>query len=213
MLEVVKKRLLELWDRYGEHTSWLLPALCIAWYIMFGWSWKTNAILYTGAMSTYGLTHHYLVTSLLTTLFVHDGLAHLFGNMMYLLIILAMLYYLDVNDKLIWITFLASGLVGNLIMAVILVVTHTNMMVVGASGPIYGLCGLILMETILKRKSQHVGFWFYVWYALVLFTLGYGITTVSAGTAILHVTGLATGLVLGMWFFRKRSGFGGDKDA
>lgn len=206
----MKERLINLWNEYGRRTSWLIPVLCCLWMILFGWSWQSNAIYYTGALSVNTLLHHYIVTSLVTALFVHEGVAHLLGNMMYLLIILSMLYYLNVNDNIIWITFLVSGVIGNFLMVGLLFYQQSGALIVGASGSIYGLYGLTLFELILKRKRQHVSWKWYVVYGLFFGMLLYGLGNNLFGTDVLHLTGLSIGSLLGMYYFRKRVGFGGD---
>lgn len=206
----MKEKLVTLWNEQGRRTSWLLPVICCAWMLLLGWSWNSDAIYYTGALSVYTLLHRYIFTSLLTALFVHDGMMHLFGNMMYLLIILAMLYYLNVNDNIIWVTFLVSGVIGNLLMVGVLFYQHSGALIVGASGSIYGLYGLTLFELILKRKQQHVSWKWYLGYGFFFFMLLYGLGLGSFGTDVLHLTGLAIGSLLGMYYFRKRVGFGGD---
>lgn len=208
----MKDKLELSWNEHGRRTSWLIPVLCCLWLMLFNWSWNSNAIYYTGALSVYTLLHKYIFTSLITALFVHDGIAHLGGNMIYLLIILGMLYYLNVNDNIIWVTFLVSGLIGNLLMVGLLFYQHSNALIVGASGSIYGLYGLTFFELILKRKVQHVSWKWYVVYNFFLFMLLYGLGIVSFGTDVLHLTGLTIGSLLGMYYFRKRVGFGGDDD-
>lgn len=162
-------------------------------------SFEAEDLISWGA--TYGpLDHGWGLFRLVSSLFVHDGLAHLMGNMYGLLF--ACIYLASVgtpiakNGRLIF-TYLFCGIAGNLASLAM----HPKMVAVGASGAILGLWGVLMVLALLRdarlegnEKAVLVNVGIFAGLTILLGFLP-GIDNVA------HVGGFASGCGLGFAYY------------
>ena len=149
--------------------------------------------------------------TLFTSMFMHGGIVHLFGNMLYLYI-----FGDNIEDTFghLWYIFffLISGIAASF--AHILSVGYSNNPAVGASGVISGVLGAYIvlfprakiltlvfywLITITAIPAIYfLGFWFFFQLFAGSLTLGYG---VSSGVAYwAHIGGFAAGIMMALFF-------------
>ena len=207
-------------DNPIEHTpfiNWALIALCVG---VYGWEWSLGPNM-DAALGTLGFTPSSLFGSgiapsttigvpvfatIFISLFLHGGLLHLGGNMLYLWI-----FGNNIEEAMgharYALFYLVCGLGAALTMAFI--DASSTVPMVGASGAISGVLGVYML--LYPRARVHViiplGIIFYplwvravwvvgIWFAIQLLSAAY--TDPSApGTAFwAHVGGFAVGLAL-----------------
>jgi rhomboid protease GluP len=139
------------------------------------------------------LDHGFGLVRLITATFVHGGIFHILGNMYGLLIGGALLSPVARNTRLLFI-YLVSGLGGS----VLSVTMHPDIVVVGASGAIFGLFGALIALAGLRdpkilafRRAVLVNAGIFV-----VFNAIYGATTPGVDN-FAHIGGFLTGLVCG----------------
>ena len=134
------------------------------------------------------------VWRLLTSMFIHAGLMHLFGNVMSLLFA-GLFLERPMGSICFAACFLFCGIAGGIISAVY----HPMTVAVGASGGIFGLWGVLLVLGLTKSKHTSVQFGHVV--AIAVVTIGYnlllGLATAGVDNAA-HLGGLAVGVVFGV---------------
>jgi rhomboid protease GluP len=130
---------------------------------------------------------------LLTSIFVHASIAHIVGNMLFLLIfglrgeeMFSLPEYLGI--------YIGGGLAGNLLSLAL----GPNLVSVGASGAIFALFGAIV---IFARRSVRQSILGALVYAFFLFF----ISGLSPDVNLLaHIGGLGFGLLVGYWLGTRR---------
>jgi len=130
----------------------------------------------------------------ITSIFVHGNIAHLFGNMLFLLIFGLRSEELFSLTEYLFIFFL-GGLTGNLIS---LMVLPLDLPSVGASGAIFSMFGAVTIYTRRTISQSIVGALMYAFFLLFL----------SSGPNVnnfAHLGGLLSGLVVGYILAVKRS--------
>ena len=135
--------------------------------------------------------------AIFTAMFVHANLLHILGNMLTLYFFGTFSLQL-IDDKLFWLVYFIGGIFGNILY---LLIGPANSAVVGASGAIFAIGGLIAM----MRPNQKVYLYFFIPMPLwVGIALGFGLTVIIPGVAWqAHFGGLIVGLIPG-FFFRQR---------
>jgi rhomboid protease GluP len=154
-----------------------------------------NAILWFGQVNfaiIYGGWYWQLVTSM----FVHANIVHLFGNMFFLLIFGLRAEELFSIEEYLSIYFL-SGLVGNLLTLLTTLLFGYDMISVGASGAIFGIFGAC---TIYVRRAIGQSIISALMYAFFLFLISSGPDVNNFA----HLGGLAVGLLIGYILATKR---------
>jgi membrane associated rhomboid family serine protease len=139
--------------------------------------------------------------TIITSLFLHDGFSHIFGNMLMLYIYGIYLSHLISETKLL-LLYLIGGLVGN---ALFLIIAPSYAFAVGASGAIFALGGAL---AVMRPKAKVFLFgvvpmdlWVYVLISAVLLGILPAFSQSTIGWQA-HLGGLATGLLAG-WYFRR----------
>src|SRR5271157_5492225 len=135
--------------------------------------------------------------TILTSIFVHANFLHIFSNMLALYFFGTFCLQL-IDDKWFWVVYFIGGIFGNILF---LLIGPANSAVVGASGAIFAIGGLIAM----MRPNQKVYLYFFIPMPLwVGIALGFGVTVIIPGVAWQsHLGGLIVGLITG-FFFRQR---------
>ena len=135
--------------------------------------------------------------TILTSIFVHANYLHIFSNMLALYFFGTFCLQL-IDDKWFWVVYFIGGIFGNILF---LLIGPANSAVVGASGAIFAIGGLIAM----MRPNQKVYLYFFIPMPLwVGIALSFGLTVIIPGVAWqAHLGGLIVGLITG-FFFRQR---------
>ena len=135
--------------------------------------------------------------AILTAMFVHANYLHIFGNMVTLYFFGIFCLQL-IDEKWFWLVYFIGGIFGNVLY---LFIGPTNSAVVGASGAIFAIGGIIAM----MRPTQKVLLYFIIPMPLwVAIGIAFLLTVFIPGVAWqAHVGGLLVGLI-GGFFFRQR---------
>ncbi|MFX0070625.1 MAG: rhomboid family intramembrane serine protease [Candidatus Hermodarchaeota archaeon] len=130
---------------------------------------------------------------LITSIFLHADIMHIFSNMVALLIFGAAVEKNYARWQYLIIYFL-SGLIGNLFSLVLLPLEAVSL---GASGAIFGLIGAAFILFIVDRETTliFVGLIYLLYFIIASFSPGINIWA--------HLFGLIGGLVFGFIFNRK----------
>lgn len=125
---------------------------------------------------------------LFTSMFVHASIAHITGNMLFLLIfglrgeeMFSLPEYLGI--------YIGGGLAGNLLS----LVWGPNLISVGASGAIFSLFGAIVIFARRSVRQSIMGALVYAFFLLFISGLGAGVNDLA------HIGGLGFGLLVGYW--------------
>jgi rhomboid protease GluP len=125
------------------------------------------------------------VWRLVTAMFIHAGIVHIFGNMLFLLIFgLRAEDMFDIKEYLM--IYFVSGLSGGLLTLAF----WPNVLSVGASGAIFGVLGATI---IYARRSIGQSIMTALMYAFFLFAINIGPNV----NYLAHFGGLVTGLLIG----------------
>ena len=135
--------------------------------------------------------------AILTAMFVHANFLHIFGNMVTLYFFGIFCLQL-IDEKWFWLVYFIGGIFGNVLY---LLIGPTNSAVVGASGAIFAIGGIIAM----MRPTQKVLLYFIIPMPLwVAIGIAFLLTVFIPGVAWqAHLGGLIVGLIAG-FFFRRR---------
>ena len=156
------------------------------------------------------------VTDIFTSMFMHGGLAHLGGNMLYLWI-----FGDNVEDRLGRVGYLVFYLFGGVTASLTHILTNPNSQIptVGASGAIAAVLGAYLVMYPRARVATFIPLGFFMrltllpasivlglWFVLQLFSgfLSLGGPDVGGVAFWAHIGGFVTGVVLGLLFRGRR---------
>jgi len=140
----------------------------------------------------YAVLHYGWWWQLITSMFIHVNIAHIVGNMFFLLIFGLRAEELFTDTEY-YVVYLASGLAGNLLSLLLPPFTVSA----GASGAIFGLFGAVI---IYLRKVVGQSIMGALVFAFVFFMM-----SISTNTNILaHFGGLFVGLSIGYWLAKSR---------
>jgi len=157
------------------------------------------------------------VSDIFTSMFMHAGLAHLLGNMLYLWI-----FGDNVEDSMGGLKYLSFYLIGGVVASVTHILTNPNSQIptVGASGAIAAVLGAYLILYPQSRVLTIIPFGFFIrmtmvpaivllgfWFVLQFFSglLSVGATEDVGGVAFwAHVGGFVAGMVLARLFAGSR---------
>jgi rhomboid protease GluP len=176
--------------------TYILIAINVAVYIytsIVGGNWlSTNFIAIPAIYQFNASVFQGAYFQLFTSMFVHASIAHIGGNMLFLLI-----FGLRGEEMFSLPEFLGIYLVGGLAGNVLSLVLGPNLLSVGASGAIFSLFGAIV---IFNRRSVRQSILGALVYAFFLFFISAG-----EGVNILaHLGGLGFGLLIGYWLATRR---------
>jgi membrane associated rhomboid family serine protease len=184
----------------------------------FIFDWGVRPVLVTDALEDPAGADAEVWFSLLTSMFLHGGLLHLAGNMVFLWV-----FGDNIEDQFGHVAYVVFYLVCGLIATAtqIVVDPESPIPTIGASGAISGVLGgylvffpsarvkiIIPIYFIPFRAAVSAGFLLLAWIALQIFSGAVSIMDVESGEGIAwfaHIGGFVAGLVLcGLW----RAGFG-----
>tara|TARA_Y100000590_G_scaffold142859_1_gene163948 strand:+ start:1106 stop:1792 length:687 start_codon:yes stop_codon:yes gene_type:complete len=199
--------------------TYLLISLCVLVFLvqLSSQSYKTGQLFYSYGLIPSVLMGHkqlpidlYAVPAYMTifsSMFMHGGFMHIIGNMLYMWIFADNIED-DLGSTKFIIFYLLSGI--GAAMTQVLMDTHSQVPMVGASGAIGGVLGAYLINhpkakvlvlipfgffsQLVKIKSLYVlGFWF----ILQFISSGGGVAYAA------HIGGFVTGMILILFFNKK----------
>ncbi len=149
------------------------------------------------------------VYRLLTAMFMHVDIRHIFSNML-ILCCCGYLIEAEFGHIRYLLIYLLSGLLGNVVSVLADLFTNPNVISVGASGAIFGLDGLLLAIALFKKEKpetvtfERVG-------AMILLSLLSGFTGTNINNPA-HIGGVLSGFVLGILccLYDNRKGYEGE---
>jgi membrane associated rhomboid family serine protease len=141
--------------------------------------------------------------TILTSMFVHSGFGHIFGNMITLFFFGKVLFQIVGQNKFLAVYFI-GGLVGNALFLLLgywnILGTSSLSLVIGASGAVYAVAGAL----VVLMPNIRVNMWFVVpmplWVVVLIFFVLWSFIPGVAWQA--HMGGLAVGLIAG-YIFKK----------
>jgi membrane associated rhomboid family serine protease len=139
--------------------------------------------------------------TILTAMFVHYDIWHIFGNMLTLYYFGRVLSQLVGQNKFLLLYF-GGGILGN---ALYILLAPPQSIAIGASGAIYAIAGAL----VVMMPTMRVAIWgilpLPLWMVILLFFVLWSLPNVVPGIAWqAHIGGLVAGLIAG-FFFRRRT--------
>ncbi|MBR5896726.1 MAG: rhomboid family intramembrane serine protease, partial [Lachnospiraceae bacterium] len=131
----------------------------------------------------------------ITSMFLHMGITHLFSNML-LLAFLGNVVEKEVKPLAFAASYFIAGIWGTLAMFIQEVVTDKDIVVVGASGAIFGLLGVLFALVIFKRVNRETMSPSRVFMVIILSVYN-GSTQIDVANGA-HVGGLIAGFLFGV---------------
>jgi len=168
-----------------------LIGLMVGIYIVLAWKGKSILQIDYGLIWVFGQNNDLIFDQrayylLLSSIFVHAHIVHLGYNMIWLLAFGFKVEEILSRPKYLF-SFVFTGLVGSILS----LLWGRNFVSVGASGAVFGLLGIILMNQRVQNPKT--------WKKSLYLALFFFILTISVNTNILsHLGGLISGLLLGM---------------
>jgi rhomboid protease GluP len=171
--------------------TYILIALNIAFYVYTAVEGGNFMSTSSNMIWQYGQVNEFVIYygqyyQLFTSMFVHANIAHLAGNMLFLLIfglrgeeMFSLPEYLSI--------YVLGGLTGNLLSLLLL---PLNMPSVGASGAIFAMFGACTIYARRAVRQSIIGALIYAFFLLFL-SSGLGVNNFA------HIGGLVTGLLIG----------------
>ena len=135
---------------------------------------------------------------LITSMFLHADLEHLFNNMLILLFLGAMLEK-EIGHLLLLVVYMLSGLAGSVFSMGMQMVTNDYYYSLGASGAVFGLIGMLFYLVIRRDERIRVSM------PAMLFMVAYCIYSSFVGEQInvaAHLGGLISGMLLMFVLYR-----------
>lgn len=139
---------------------------------------------------------------LVTCIFLHFGIDHLFYNMLLLIFlgdsleqIVGKLRYLAI--------YLLGGVAGNIVSVWVSAGTENYAVSAGASGAIFAVVGALLW-IVIRNGGRLKGYSSQRLFLMAAFTIVNGLTTTGVDN-MAHIGGLAAGFLLGMLLYRKKA--------
>lgn len=170
----------------------LLILLNVICFIVFNYDLNPE-LFYMFVQINYNIIYNLEIWRLLTSMFLHADVIHLFSNMLGLLIFGAFLEQTLKTYEFI-IVYFVSGLIGSLFSLLLL---PLNVISLGASGAIFGLLGVSFI--VILREGDKVllivGIVYLAYFILSSFAPGINLFA--------HLFGLLGGIILGYFFTKK----------
>ena len=147
-----------------------------------------------------GLIPHYFTSrpwTIITSMFIHAGFWHIFGNMLTLYFFGNFLARTVGNIKFL-LVYLIGGIVGN---ALYLLLGQDFSIVIGASGAVYAVAGALVVMYPKLPVRLYLIIPVPLWVVVLIFFVAWSFVPGVAWQA--HIGGLAVGLIAGFFFRRK----------
>lgn len=192
--------------RYGRKIAWVngcLIALNILYFLYLeitGSSENTLFMLQNGAMYAPLVLGNHEYYRLLTSIFMHFGVNHIFNNMIVLFALGDNMERALGSVKYLFF-YLLCGVGANVVSMMLSMGSSRQAVGAGASGAIFGVVGGLLYVVAVNRgRLEDLSTRQLV--VMIVFSLYLGFTS-SGVDNVAHVAGLVIGIVLGCVFYRK----------
>lgn len=186
---------------WGTVTLAAVNVIIYLWLSFGGATEDAGYMLEHGAMYVPYILEQGKYSCLLTSMFLHFGFRHLINNMFMLLVIGSNLEP-EMGTARFLITYMASGLAGNVLSGFLDYRTGEYTVSVGASGAIFGLIGALLYVVIRNQGNvRNISGRGMV--VMVVLSLYFGFASTGVDNAA-HVGGLAAGFFLAVLLYRKK---------
>lgn len=187
---------------YRPVVTILLLAANILYFIWLEWKGSTNDGYFMAQHGT--LIAGYVIERgeyyrLLTSFFMHFGISHLINNMILLGYLGSRLEKYLGHVKYA-ITYLLCGLIANVVSLIFYLFTEPYANCAGASGAAFGIVGAMLW-VVLRHRGRLADLTGRQLTMMIVFSLYNGFASIDINNTA-HVTGLITGYLLGMLFYR-----------
>ena len=154
---------------------------------------QSDTLITRGAQSWQSVIFQHQYYRLLTSMFLHNGLDHIFNNMIVLFFLGSCLEQMLGRLRYLIIYF-SSGILAGCTSIVYNMIQNTNVVSVGASGAIFGLMGGLL-AVVLVKKSKRAEFEPRQLLFAIFISLYGGFTSHTVDNAA-HVGGFAAGFLI-----------------
>ena len=175
----------------------VLIAINVIWFIILSLKGDVNNAGYMASMgASYGpyVFERYQFWRLITCMFMHFGIMHLMGNMIYLFLAGLNLERIIGHWKYLALYFLA-GFGASLISTAFYYMRGSDVVSAGASGAIYGLIGAVVVLTFKNRgRTSRGAMWIRI--GIVLMFLFYSNFVNTRVDAVAHIAGFGLGILL-----------------
>ena len=186
---------------WGTVTLAAVNVIIYLWLSFGGATEDAGYMLEHGAMYVPYILEQGKYSCLLTSMFLHFGFRHLINNMFMLLVIGSNLEP-EMGTARFLITYMASGLAGNVLSGFLDCRTGEYTVSAGASGAIFGLIGALLYVVIRNQGNvRNISGRGMV--VMVVLSLYFGFASTGVDNAA-HVGGLAAGFFLAVLLYRKK---------
>ena len=200
--------------------TYFLIILCVLIFLLqlSSQSYKTGQLFYSyGLIPSVLMGHNQLpmdlyavpaLVTIFTSMFMHGGFMHLIGNMLYMWI-----FADNIEDNLGPVKFIIFYLLSGIgaAMTQVLIDTHSQIPMVGASGAIGGVLGAYLINHPNARVLVLIPFGFFSQLIKIraLYVLGFWfiLQFISSGGGVAyaaHIGGFVSGMILILFFNKKR---------
>lgn len=191
------------WTRQLNNLPIISTILVIINCIVFlGGFWAQELLHYLGGVQKTAIIEYHEYGRLVTAMFLHADVSHLFNNMIILFFLGSMLEK-EVGHIWFSVIYFLSGIGGNITSLAVKVMENDEGLSIGASGAVFGLDGLLLALVIFSPRFRDVASPARV-FLMILLSLYNGFTGQNIDNAA-HVGGLIIGFVTGLLYvgFRK----------
>lgn len=172
------------------NTSLVLVNVCVYLVCMFTRGYP----IYLGRLDPQSILVNKEYWRIVTAMFLHGSVDHLFSNMLVLFFLGAMLEQ-ELGHLCYGTLFFLSGIGGNLVSLYMKIVSFSQTASLGASGVVFGMDGVLLALVLFSsRKLQNISPSRVLF--MILLSLYSGFTGGRIDNAA-HVGGLVTGFILG----------------
>ncbi len=168
--------------------------------VVTGGSTNTANLIRMGGLTAYGVLQEHKIYLLLTSMFMHAGISHLFNNML-------VLFFLGDNmERALGRTryllfYLACGIGSGIASLIWYGILGQDVVSIGASGAIFGVVGGLLYVVIANRgrledlSTARLAL-------LIGFTLYHGLMSAGVNNAA-HIGGILVGFVLAKFLYKR----------
>jgi len=188
-------------------TLWIIGINVVLFLIFFILSAMNDKIYNYVAFNPELFLHGAYLWTLITSMFMHAGVSHLFVNMFSLMFLGSFVEKLIGSKRFLGI-YLVSGIVAGLFYVLFAYLFGgMNISAVGASGAIFGIAGmLVILTPKMPVYIMFIPIAMPIWFGVVLMLLLMWILTITINLPIgnaAHLGGLVTGVVYALYLRKK----------
>lgn len=180
----------------------VINVLYFIYLTVAGSSTSAQVMLEHGALFTESVLVDHEYYRLVTSMFMHFGIEHLFFNML-------LFYYLgtlledEMGMGVYTFTYLFAGIIGNIASVMYYSATDPFVISAGASGAVFGLVGVVAWQ-VIRHHGRYGRIGMTQIALMIVFSLYNGITEGGVNN-VAHIAGLAAGFLCGVLFLPSRN--------